>query len=155
MMRQTSGSDGGRASKTAVVVVTVTLGLLAAGCAGSTAATGTIPTAVADSTADTTQTDSTEMTSGADELAGLQGVDGRKLFLQCRGSGSPTVILQSGFGNAGDIWSVTDTSAPAVFPALAESNRVCVYDRPGSMITTTDSGGTVRPPGPQAVPAPR
>ena len=53
------------------------------------------------------------------------------------------MILQSGFGNAGDIWSLTDTSAPAVFPALAESNRVCVYDRPGSMITTTDASGTV------------
>ena len=147
-MRQTSGSDGGRGSITAVLVVTVALGLLAAGCAGSTAATGTastgtIPAAVADSTAATTQTDSTEMTSGANELAGLQEVDGRKLFLECQGSGSPTVILQSGFGNAGDIWSVTDTSAPAVFPALAESNRVCVYDRPGSMITTTDASGTI------------
>jgi pimeloyl-ACP methyl ester carboxylesterase len=53
------------------------------------------------------------------------------------------VVLQSGFGNAGDIWSLTDTSAPAVFPALAESNRVCVYDRPGSMITTTDAGGAL------------
>ena len=70
-------------------------------------------------------------------------VDGRDLFLECRGTGSPTVILQSGFGNAGDIWNLSDTTSPAVFPALAETNRVCVYDRPGSMITTTDTGGTV------------
>ena len=28
-------------------------------------------------------------------------VDGRELFLECRGTGSPTMILQSGFGNAG------------------------------------------------------
>jgi pimeloyl-ACP methyl ester carboxylesterase len=70
-------------------------------------------------------------------------VDGQKLFLECRGTGSPTVVLQSGFGNAGDIWSVTDTSSPAMFPALAETNRVCIYDRPGSMITTTMASGTL------------
>ena len=134
----------GAACNRRLVVVTVTLGLLAAGCAGSSAATGTVQTAVADSTADTAKTDSTEMTGGGDQLAldCRRSTDG-SLFLECRGSGSPTVILQSGFGNAGDIWSLTDTSAPAVFPALAESNRVCVYDRPGSMITTTDAGGTV------------
>ena len=85
----------------------------------------------------------TAVSGGSDDLAPVQEVNGRKLFLECRGSGSPTVILQSGFGNAGDIWSLTDTSAPAVFPALAESNRVCIYDRPGSMITTTDAGGAI------------
>ena len=81
-------------------------------------------------------------------------VDGRTLFLECRGTGSPTVVLQSGFGNAGDIWSLTDTTAPAVFPALAETNRVCTYDRPGSMITTTNGErdpdpGRHGPSGPQ------
>ena len=85
----------------------------------------------------------TTLTGGGDDLAMVQEVDGRNLFLECRGTGSPTVVLQSGFGNAGDIWSLTDTSAPAVFPALAETNRVCIYDRPGSMITTTDAGGTL------------
>jgi pimeloyl-ACP methyl ester carboxylesterase len=69
-------------------------------------------------------------------------VDGQSLYLECRGTGSPTVVLQSGYLNAGDIWSVSDTTAPAVFAALAETNRVCIYDRPGSMITTTDTSGT-------------
>ncbi len=64
-------------------------------------------------------------------------VDGRTLHLECAGTGSPTVVLQSGFGNAGDIWSLSETDDPAVAPALATTNRVCTYDRPGSMITTT------------------
>ena len=144
MMRHTSRSDDERHRlPVALIVVTVTLGLLAAGCSGSSASTETVQTPAANSTASTAETNSTAVTGGSDDLALVQEVDGRRLFLECRGSGSPTVILQSGFGNAGDIWSLTDTSAPAVFPALAESNRVCIYDRPGSMITTTDAGGTV------------
>ena len=141
MMRHTSRSDVERhLLPVALIVVAVSLGLLDAGCSGSNAATETVQTPAANSTAQAATTDSTV---GGDPLALMQEVDGRSLFLQCRGSGSPAVILQSGFGNAGDIWSLTDTSAPAVFPALAESNRVCVYDRPGSMITTTDAGGKV------------
>ena len=85
----------------------------------------------------------TTLTVGDDHIALALEVDGRTLFLECRGTGSPTVILQLGYGYAGDIWSLTDTTSPAVFPALAETNRVCIYDRPGSMITTTDTSGTV------------
>ena len=85
----------------------------------------------------------TTLTGGADHLAAAIEVDGRKLFLECRGTGSATVVLQSGFGNAGDIWGLTDTASPAVVPALAETNRVCTYDRPGSMITTTNASGTL------------
>jgi len=72
-------------------------------------------------------------------------VDGRTLHLECTGTGSPTVILQSGFGNAGDIWSLSETTAPAVQPALATTNRVCSYDRPGSHLTTTTRDGKVVP----------
>ena len=142
-MRLTSRSNDERhVIPLALIVATVTAGFLAAGCSGSSASTETVQTPAANSTRETAGTSSTAVTGGSDPLA-LVEVDGRRLFLECRGSGSPTVILQSGFGNAGDIWSLTDTSAPAVFPALAESNRVCVYDRPGSMITTTDASGTV------------
>ena len=88
-------------------------------------------------------------TSGASgamdgDFSGLVDVGGRKLYLECRGTGSPTVILQSGFANASDIWSMAETHPPAVQPGLAETNRVCSYDRPGSMIvTTTGTDGTV------------
>ena len=57
-------------------------------------------------------------------------VNGRDLHLECIGTGSPTVVLQSGFGNGGDIWSLTEADPPAVQPGLASSNRVCSYDRP-------------------------
>ena len=76
--------------------------------------------------------------------AGAVQVDGHDLHLDCVGTGRPTVILQSGFGDSGDIWSLTATDSPAVQPGLASSNRVCSYDRPGSMITTTIAAdGTV------------
>jgi pimeloyl-ACP methyl ester carboxylesterase len=74
--------------------------------------------------------------TGAD-VTGLVEVSDRNLHLECTGTGSPTVILQSGFGNAGDIWSFAEAEPPAVQPGLAASSRVCSYDRPGSMITTT------------------
>ena len=45
--------------------------------------------------------------TGAD-VAGLVEVSGRELHLECTGTGSPTVVLQSGFGNAGDIWSLAE-----------------------------------------------
>ncbi len=88
-------------------------------------------------------------TSGASgamdgEFSGLVDVGGRKLHLECRGTGTPTVILQSGFLNAGDVWSFAETHPPAVQPGIAETNRVCSYDRPGSLIgTTTAADGTV------------
>ena len=141
-MRHTARTNAQRQGfSVALIAGTVTLVLLAAGCSGSGASTETSQTPAASSAAATTNP--TAVTGGSVDLALMQEVNGRKLFLDCRGSGSPTVILQSGFGNAGDIWSLTDTAAPAVFPALAESNRVCVYDRPGSMISTTDAGGTI------------
>jgi hypothetical protein len=31
--------------------------------------------------------------------------DGRRLFLECRGKGSPTVVLEAGLRNRGDVWS--------------------------------------------------
>ena len=49
---------------------------------------------------------------------------GRTLYLRCQGTGSPTVILEAGFGASRDAWS-------AVQPALGETTRTCAYDRAG------------------------
>jgi pimeloyl-ACP methyl ester carboxylesterase len=51
-------------------------------------------------------------------------VDGRAVYLDCRGSGSPTVILEAGFGAGAGSWAwlLDDT---------AETTRVCAWDRPG------------------------
>ncbi|MGW6948155.1 alpha/beta fold hydrolase [Streptomyces xanthophaeus] len=63
---------------------------------------------------------------------------GRSLYLQCSGSGSPTVVLLAGLHESSDPWSLTDTTAPvpkspAVLPGVAAFTRVCTYDRPGTI----------------------
>lgn len=51
-------------------------------------------------------------------------VDGRAIYIDCRGSGSPTVILEAGFGaNAANWAQLLDDTAPIT--------RVCAWDRPG------------------------
>ena len=63
--------------------------------------------------------------------------NGRHLYLECRGKGGPTIILESGYHNSSDPWSQSDAVAPsvgpAVLPALAREHRVCAYDRPGTL----------------------
>ncbi len=60
---------------------------------------------------------------------------GRKVYLECRGKGGPTVILETGAGNSGRVWSLPTTGGgTAVFPAVARFTRVCVYDRPGTIV---------------------
>lgn len=88
----------------------------------------------------TTQPSKSSSPAAAGQFAGLIDVGGRKLYLECRGSGSPTVILQSGFGNAADIWSYTEARPPPVLPGTATFARVCAYDRPGSIRTLDDAG---------------
>src|SRR5919109_3045584 len=58
---------------------------------------------------------------------------GRSLYLECVGSGSPTVVLEAGFG--ADTFSWRD-----VQPEVGRSTRTCAYDRAGT-------GNSVAPPG--------
>ena len=82
------------------------------------------------------------------DFAGLVDIGGgHKLSLECHGSGSPTVILQSGYGNAGDIWNEADAHPPAVAPGVARFTRECAYDRPGSLRSSPH-----RHPGASALP---
>jgi pimeloyl-ACP methyl ester carboxylesterase len=55
----------------------------------------------------------------------LIDIGGRKLHLDCSGSGSPTVILEAGASAFALDWSL-------VQPEIARTNRVCSYDRAGS-----------------------
>jgi len=48
----------------------------------------------------------------------------RSIYLDCRGSGSPTVILEAGLGGGADGWG-------SVFDGIAGITRVCAWDRPG------------------------
>lgn len=54
----------------------------------------------------------------------LVDVGGRRLYLECAGSGSPTVILQAGLGGSATAWE-------RIAPTVAQSARVCAYDRAG------------------------
>ena len=51
-------------------------------------------------------------------------VRGYQMHINCLGSGSPTVILDSGLGDFSLAWSL-------VQPEVAQSTRVCAYDRAG------------------------
>ncbi len=74
------------------------------------------------------------------DFTGLLDIGGRSLYLECHGTGSPTVILEAGGGNNGLIWSILppNVSGPAVFPAVATFTHVCVYDRPGTVVEDVD-----------------
>ena len=73
-------------------------------------------------------------------FAGLVDIGGgRKMYMECHGKGSPTVVLVSGARGAFDDWThVIDSddepkpSASAVFPKVGKFTRVCAYDRPGT-----------------------
>jgi pimeloyl-ACP methyl ester carboxylesterase len=54
----------------------------------------------------------------------LIDVGGHRLHLYCTGSGSPTVVLEPGLGEASSVMSW-------IAPAVAADTRVCVYDRAG------------------------
>lgn len=54
----------------------------------------------------------------------LIDIGGHRLHLNCAGSGTPTVILESGLGETGAYWGWIST-------AVARETTVCVYDRAG------------------------
>ncbi len=54
----------------------------------------------------------------------LYEVDGLTLHLDCRGSGSPTVILEAGLTMGSLSWAL-------VHDEIAKNTQVCAYDRPG------------------------
>ncbi len=85
---------------------------------------------------------------------------GRRIYVECRGKGSPTVVLISGKGNGAADWhQVLDAQDPvralgtdevlagkgdfhdsrqAVYPTIGRETRVCAYDRPNTRTTGKD-----------------
>ena len=120
--------------------------VLIAGC-GSDGTDATEPVATA--------TISAPATSGTipndRDFAGLVDIgDGRTMYLECSGAGSPTVVLVAGTGNAGDVWRYSGSDADpanpqsendgAVFQTTARSTRVCAYDRPDTQMMDGSAG---------------
>ena len=73
--------------------------------------------------------------ASAGDFAGrVQIAAGRDVYLECHGSGSPTVIFEAGLRSRGDIWSWSIAGAgTGVFPRVTPFTRACVYDRPGTL----------------------
>jgi pimeloyl-ACP methyl ester carboxylesterase len=80
------------------------------------------------------------------------------MYLECRGTGSPKVVLISGTRGAHDDWTdlinpqnPNDAPKPdesAVFPQVSKFTRVCAYDRPGTTLndgTQTNSTPVQQP----------
>lgn len=61
-------------------------------------------------------------------------VGGRKMHIDCRGTGSPTVILESGLGTGGT------TDWALVHDQIAGFTRTCAYDRAGIMWSDPKDG---------------
>ncbi len=54
----------------------------------------------------------------------MHSVDGLNIHMDCRGQGTPAVILEAGLTFGSTSWGL-------VHDALAQQTRVCAYDRPG------------------------
>lgn len=69
-------------------------------------------------------------------FAGLVDIGGRRLYLECRGTGSPTVILEAGYRSPATVWSddLVQPERPRamVLDGVAAVTRVCLYERPGT-----------------------
>jgi pimeloyl-ACP methyl ester carboxylesterase len=74
-------------------------------------------------------------TLGAAPLSGRIAIGGgRHLYLECDGSGSPTVVFDAGHRGRGDVWNLSvDPKATPVLAGVQQFTRVCTYDRPGTV----------------------
>ena len=67
----------------------------------------------------------------------LIDIGGRSIYLSCRGSGGPTVLLETGLGDPGAVWFGVES-------AVAGFTRVCSYDRPNTLASASDPAPTPR-----------
>jgi len=116
-------------------ITIVSLALIAAGCSGGSSSDTSTSSESSEAAQDTVVEESDS------DFAGLVDIgEGRKIYMECRGKGGPTVVLVSGLGDAADVWSVTsdpENERPTVFAEVATFTRVCAYDRPSTSTATT------------------
>ncbi len=106
----------------------------------------------------------------ADPGAGSSGLvdigDGRQLYLECQGSGSPAVFIIPGKGSYAQAWNFVvpaddpirsspydiigqaqlEPSSNAVQPSVARTTQVCAYDRPNTRLDGSDQSTPVSQP---------
>jgi pimeloyl-ACP methyl ester carboxylesterase len=116
------------------LVVAVALLVLAASVAVSVAR--------AQDAAPATAPDATRPTA-IGNFAGLIDIGGgRRLYLECSGQGSPTVLLEAGYRSPATVWT-DDLAQPndprtMVFAGVSRFTRVCAYERPGAAAVIDD-----------------
>ncbi len=81
---------------------------------------------LAQNTADMQQVATWHASTPVDHPGTTVVVNGNTAYLQCVGSGSPTIVWSAGSDISGWV-----TTAQYLMGKLAETSRVCVYDRPG------------------------
>ena len=121
---------------------------MTAGCGASATGPSSSDTTRARSPGSTT----TGTAASRADFAGLVDVgNGRSIFMECRGTGGPTVVLVTGLGERADNWMTTSDTPPqpdrSVFPGVATFTRVCASDRPGtegSRSTPVDQPATAK-----------
>ena len=126
--------------------VTAVLAAMATACGGAVAAPASGHARGDDTPTTTAGGPSTTAATG--ELGGPVDIGGgRSLHLHCTGRGEPTVILESGYHDSSDLWSVSEPTPPAVGPSVQERlsrhTRVCSYDRPGTLVRSGPEGDQV------------
>lgn len=124
--------------------------ILAALCAAAVVLTACAGSEQEEPPVDPTQRIDEGFAEDADAFAGLVDVGGgRRMYVECAGQGAPTVVLVSGLDVAGDLWDSPLGPEPRVFPEIAKTNRVCVYDRPGTTRAIEGGGASRSDPVPQ------
>jgi|EndMetStandDraft_8_1072994.scaffolds.fasta_scaffold72859_2 pimeloyl-ACP methyl ester carboxylesterase len=78
------------------------------------------------------------------DFAGLVDIGGgRRLYLECRGTGSPVVVLEAGYRGSARLWSEdlqqSGAPRPMVLAGVSAFSRVCAYDRPGTVASLNDN----------------
>ncbi len=69
------------------------------------------------------------------DFTGLVDIGGgRKMYLECRGTGSPTVVIVPGGKASAADWTKSEPGKMNVFSEVAGFARVCAYDRPGTPV---------------------
>jgi pimeloyl-ACP methyl ester carboxylesterase len=91
------------------------------------------------------------------DFAGLVDIGGgRRLYLECAGEGSPTVLLEAGYRSPATVWTndlvQPDDPRTMVFAGASQFTRVCAYERPGAAAVID---GILQPSRSDPVPMPR
>ena len=114
--------------------VALALSIVVVGCGGAPSSPTAPPASATTHPSGSPPAVSPGPRASSDVISGRFEVDGRLTFLECKGSGSPTVILEAGLGGHSAEWADTVSD-------LMADTRACRYDRAGLGSSQPRSGG--------------